>query len=268
MFKTRLLSGMVLVALALVLVYLGGDVLLASLLVLSLLGLFELYRVFGIEKSMIGMAGYAACILFYAGFRISFLPDSMAFSVGALTFFLLLYVLTYPKFKTEQILAAFFGIFYVPVLLSYIYQIRMLTYGIFLVWLVFLCSWGCDTCAYCVGVLFGRHKMTPELSPKKSIEGAAGGMAGSMLLTFLYVWILRGQMHLGIWEMLLLSAIGGLGGLISMGGDLAASAIKRRYGIKDFGDLIPGHGGILDRFDSVLFTAPILYYLAKWAISL
>ena len=131
----------------------------------------------------------------------------------------------------------------------------------------FLCSWGCDTCAYCVGVLIGKHKMSPKLSPKKSIEGAVGGVVGSMLLTLLYTWIFRTQMQIETREMFLLALIGGVGALISMVGDLAASAVKRNYEIKDYGKLIPGHGGILDRFDSVIFTAPVVYYLAEFFLS-
>ena len=164
-------------------------------------------------------------------------------------------------------MAAFFGIFYVAVMLSCVYQTRMLENGAYIVWLIFLCSWGCDTCAYCVGVLIGKHKMAPKLSPKKSVEGAVGGVVGSMLLTALYTWVFREQMHAGTEEILLFAAISGVGALISMVGDLTASAIKRNYEIKDYGKLIPGHGGILDRFDSVIFTAPAVYYLAFYFIS-
>ena len=96
------------------------------------------------------------------------------------------YVFTYPRYRAEQVMAAFFGLIYVAVMLSYIYQTRNLPDGAFLVWLIFLCSWGCDTCAYCVGMLIGKHKMSPRLSPKKSVEGAVGGVAGAALLGALY----------------------------------------------------------------------------------
>ena len=135
-----------------------------------------------------------------------------------------------------------------------------------MVWLIFLCSWGCDTCAYCVGVLIGKHKMAPKLSPKKSIEGAIGGVAGAALLTILYGFLFQEQMKLSVEYILVLAGISAIGALISMVGDLAASAVKRNYDIKDYGKLIPGHGGILDRFDSVIFTAPIIYYLALYLI--
>ena len=169
---------------------------------------------------------------------------------------LFVYVFGYPKYRAEQVMAAFFGVVYVAVMLSFIYLTRNLPDGKFLVWLIFLCSWGCDTCAYCVGMLIGKHKMAPVLSPKKSIEGAVGGVVGAALLGMIYAAATQGKMA----EYALIC---GVGALISMVGDLAASAIKRNQNIKDYGKLIPGHGGILDRFDSVIITAPVIYYLAK-----
>ncbi len=266
MFKTRLLSGIVLIALALFFLIAGGNFLWAVTVAISLIGLFELYRIFHMEKSMAGAVGYGMALVFYGNLLFHFSGDAMVFAMGFLILLMLCYVFTYPKYKTEQVLAVFFGVFYVAVMLSYVYQIRMLERGAYIVWLVFLCSWGCDTCAYCVGVLFGKHKMSPKLSPKKSVEGAVGGVVGSVLLTFLYVWIFRSAMDVTLNEAVILSAISGVGALISMVGDLTASAIKRNYEIKDYGNLIPGHGGILDRFDSVIFTAPIIYYLAVYFV--
>ena len=108
--------------------------------------------------------------------------------------------------------------------------------------------------------------MSPVLSPKKSVEGAAGGLAGTFLLTVLYASVFRKQMDVTSAQIVLLAVISTIGGVISMIGDLAASAIKRNYEIKDYGTLIPGHGGILDRFDSVIFTAPVIYYLAEYLV--
>ena len=128
-------------------------------------------------------------------------------------------------------------------------------------WLVFICAWGCDTCAYCVGMMIGKHKMAPVLSPKKSVEGGIGGIVGAALIGALYALAINRWSNAGA-SILEFAIIGAVGGAISQIGDLAASAIKRNYNIKDYGKLIPGHGGILDRFDSVIFTAPIIYYLA------
>ena len=98
------------------------------------------------------------------------------------------------------------------------------------------------------------------------MEGAAGGIIGTVLLTILYGFVFQKQMGLSWENIFILSGITAAGGVISMIGDLTASAIKRNYDVKDYGTLIPGHGGILDRFDSVIFTAPIIYYLARFIL--
>lgn len=263
MFKTRLLSGIVLVLVAFLTINCGGYVLLATLLCVSLIGMQELYRAMHVRKEGFGaleLVSYAGVLLIY----LLLIPGDSAYPlmgvIASLVLIMCVYVFCYPAYQAGQIMAAFFGIVYVGVMLSYIYQTRMLPDGQFHVWLIFLCSWGCDTCAYCVGVLIGKHKMAPVLSPKKSIEGAVGGVAGAVLLGVIYAFFTKGGMvEYGI--------ICGVGALISMVGDLAASAIKRNQGIKDYGKLIPGHGGILDRFDSVIFTAPVIYYLSLFLIS-
>ena len=128
-------------------------------------------------------------------------------------------------------------------------------------WMILISSWGCDTCAYAVGKLIGRRKIFPVLSPKKSLEGCIGGVLGTALLGWLYGHFfversLPDQRVAGI--MALICAVGAV---MSMVGDLAASAVKRNMEIKDYGKLIPGHGGIMDRFDSMIVTAPLTYFL-------
>lgn len=267
MFVTRLLSGIVLVVLAGVIIGLGNYVLFLAALLISLVGLTELYRILHVEKKLIGFAGYAAAIGYYV---LLFLQKEQYFlylCMGYLILVMAIYVLTFPRYKTDQVLLVFFGFFYVVVMLAHLYKTRMLEHGIYIVWLIFLSSWVCDTCAYCVGMLcnktVGTHKLAPKLSPKKSIEGAVGGVLGSWLLGMLYGY-LAGKNMAGIGSpALVLGLICAAGAVISQIGDLAASAIKRNYDIKDYGKLIPGHGGILDRFDSVIFTAPIIYFLAQ-----
>lgn len=163
-------------------------------------------------------------------------------------------------------MATLFGVIYVAVMLSYIFKTRNLEGGAWLVGLIFLSSWGSDTCAYCVGMLFGKHKMAPVLSPKKSVEGGVGGVLGAALLGALYAFAISGVNPASGHTPLMYGIICAVGALISMVGDLAASAIKRNKEIKDYGTLIPGHGGILDRFDSVIFTAPFIYFLATLLI--
>lgn len=260
MFKTRLLSGIILVIVLVATVGCGGTVLFAVLAIISLIGLSELYKVVGVHNKVLGVSGYLAAACYYALLFAGHTEYVMMLAIAFLVLVMAIYVFTFPAFRAEQIMTVYFGLFYVAVMLSFVYQTRILPDGGIVVWLIFLSSWGCDTCAYCVGVLFGKHKMAPKLSPKKSVEGGVGGIAGAALLGMLFAVLMNrwggaeaNPLHYAI--------ICGAGGIISQIGDLAASAIKRNHDIKDYGRLIPGHGGILDRFDSVIFTAPVIYYL-------
>ena len=259
MFKTRLISGIVLVIIALATIISGSWILFFTLLAVSLIGMRELYKVMKVSDqhvTVLELVGYLGAVLYYIAMKADFGNYGTMAIIISMILILFVYVFGYPKYRAEQVMAAFFGMVYVAVMLSFIYLTRNLPDGKFLVWLIFLCSWGCDTCAYCVGMLIGKHKMAPVLSPKKSIEGAVGGVVGAALLGVIYAAATQGKMA----EYALICAVGAL---ISMVGDLAASAIKRNQNIKDYGKLIPGHGGILDRFDSVIITAPVIYYLAK-----
>ena len=264
MFKTRLISGIVLVIIALATIISGSWILFFTLLAVSLIGMRELYKVMKVSYehvTVLELVGYLGAVLYYIAMKADFGNYGTMAIIISMILILFVYVFGYPKYHAEQVMAAFFGVVYVAVMLSFIYLTRSLPDGKFLVWLIFLCSWGCDTCAYCVGMLIGKHKMAPVLSPKKSIEGAVGGVAGAALLGVIYAAATQGKMA----EYALICAVGAL---ISMVGDLAASAIKRNQNIKDYGKLIPGHGGILDRFDSVIITAPVIYYLAKMILGI
>jgi phosphatidate cytidylyltransferase len=133
--------------------------------------------------------------------------------------------------------------------------------GIYFLIFAFFCAWMTDTFAYFVGSKLGKHKLCPNISPKKSVEGAIGGVVGAILLNVLLLFIFKrfffeSDSQLSYITVIFLSLILSV---ISMFGDLAASTIKRNFGIKDFGKLLPGHGGIMDRFDSALFVMPVLY---------
>jgi len=171
------------------------------------------------------------------------------------------YVATYPKFTAEEIakINIWNGICGIDDVIYF--QTRINNDGAYTVWLIFISAWGYETCAYLVGRAIGKHKMTPVLSPKKSIEGAVGGIIGSALIGALYGTIFKTNLTEFSNPAVFCAIIGACGGFISMFGDLSASAIKRQYQIKDYGNLIPGHGGIMDRFDSIIFTAPLIYIL-------
>ncbi len=261
MFWVRLRSGIILMAVAIVMLVLGGPVMFAGTLAISLIGMSELYRILQFDRQMPAIVSYLAAGVYFSLIYLGHTEWLMLTLVAYLLVLLAVYVFSYPRYTAPQVMMAFFGIFYVAVMISYMYQIRNLENGVHLVWLVFISSWGCDTCAYCAGMLFGKHKMAPVLSPKKSVEGAIGGILGAALIGLIYALIFRGYLTIFRNPMISLALIGAVGGAISMVGDLAASAIKRYYDIKDYGTLIPGHGGILDRFDSVIITAPLVYYL-------
>ena len=260
MFRTRLLSGIALVAILLATGILGGNILWGFCFLISIIGLYEFYKVFKIEKS-IGVIGYVLAIIYYLA--LLFYEGSVNGTLFMAVMLMMaagVYVLQYPKFNTEQVFASILGLLYLPMMLSYVYQIRISEDGLYSLWLIFICSWGCDTCAYCVGMLFGKHKLAPILSPKKSIEGAVGGVVGAAILGAIYGAVVNNLMVMENAQ-LYFAIICAVGAVISQFGDLIASGIKRQHGIKDYGKLIPGHGGVLDRFDSVIFTAPLIYAL-------
>jgi len=261
LFWKRLFSGILLLALIFFFFHKGGLLLLLLLTALSLMGLRELQQALKLKSPLEPII--AVLTLFFMA--AIYLKGSFALAVWpVLTLLALLsfFVLRYPAYRTEEIALAYLGFVYVPVLFSHVYLLRMLPQGGLLIWLVLISSWGTDTAAYCTGMLFGRHKMTPVLSPKKTWEGAAGGVIGAMLMGALLAFVFRDSWSGSGSPVLTFMLLCGLASVFSMLGDLAASAVKRISGIKDYSQLIPGHGGILDRFDSMLFTAPAIYYAA------
>ena len=270
-FVTRLISGVVLVAAALATIIPGGLPLLAVSLFLSLVGMRELLKALlpaGAGRTdgkqdpplLPEAIGYAGIVLYYAALLTKREDLEIAAIVFCLLVLLICYVFSWPKYTVQTVMAVIFAVLYTGFLFSCVYRTRMLPHGEYIVWLIFLSSWGSDTCAYCVGMLFGKHKMTPKLSPKKTVEGGVGGIAGAVLLALIYGALTEKPVTTGTPG--LYALICGAGALLSMVGDLAASAIKREAGIKDYGKLIPGHGGVMDRFDSVIVTAPVIYFLA------
>lgn len=139
-------------------------------------------------------------------------------------------------------------------------MLRDLAYGQYVYFLTFIIPWVTDTFAYFSGRLFGKHKLIPAVSPKKTVEGSVGGTLFAVILTVLYGFVI-GQVSEAAPNYIALAIVALVVSLLSQCGDLVMSLVKRRFGIKDYGKLFPGHGGVLDRFDSVVITAPILYFL-------
>lgn len=272
MFWTRFLSSVVLVVIALVTLILGGPLLAGITFLISVIGYLELCKAVGIhtkEKKMngleavglLGIAAYYAAIYFADGGLLSLIAV-----VGVFMGSMCVYVLTFPKYTSEKIMANFFCFVYAPVMLSFIYLTRHLHYGEYIVWLILISAWGCDTCAYLVGICIGKKKIFPVLSPKKSLEGCIGGVIGAGLLGALYSYLVVEKAVADQKVTLIVVFICMAGAVMSQLGDLAASAIKRNHDIKDYGKLIPGHGGIMDRFDSVIVTAPMIFFLTALLI--
>ena len=287
-FWKRMISGVVILMLTIVLGAVGGPVLATALCIIASIGYFEFTNATKVKEegqriNALQIVGLVTIIAYFGAILLQddlYCPDIMKewfsknvgtfnlFTVLILLIFILgfigilyVYIFTFPKFKFQQVANAEFGILYLGLTLSFIYYIRELPGGIYLVWMPFISAWFSDTCAYLVGVTMGKHKMTPRLSPKKTYEGAAGGIlgatAGSAILGIVYTLVHKA----GAISVLSFACMGLVGSLASMCGDLAASAIKRNNEVKDFGKSIPGHGGIIDRFDSVIFTAPMVYFL-------
>lgn len=264
--KTRILSGIVLAIVTISSLLVGSYYLYGLCFAISLIGMMELYRVVGIHDKLIGIAGYLCAIIYYIS--VYFVQDryTVVILVAAFMIIMSIYVVQFPKYNSEQAFLAYVGIIYVAVMLSYIYQTRELNNGQYIVWLIFICSWVSDTFAYFTGVLFGKHKMAPELSPKKTIEGAIGGIAGSAVIGALFGMVVADNMTDVAAPVITFAIASACGALLSIVGDLAASAIKRNHNVKDYGKLIPGHGGILDRYDSVIYTAPVVYWVVSFLI--
>ena len=263
MFVTRLISGIVLV-IALIATFVFGDPYVTIVFgLLALIADFELMKVFGFEKKAIGVVTYLAVIGYYVLIALEELEFVMPLLVATLVALLVIYVLQYPKLRIDAIAQCFFAVVYGGMLLSYVIFTRVNLFDCeWLVWLIVFGSWGADTCAYCVGKLIGKRHFS-ELSPKKTMEGCIGGVIGAGLLSFIYALFVPDSISawFSISPMIVFPIVVLISSVVSIFGDLAASAIKRNYEVKDYGNIIPGHGGILDRFDSVIFVAPFVYYL-------
>lgn len=256
--KNRIIGGFFVGAITLIILLSGGAVSALLLTLVSLAGVYEFMKVYGLHKTPFAVLNYIATIAVY---MMLYLKQGRFLFPTVILFIMLLlavYVICFPKYKDHEVAKTFFGFIYVTVLLSYVFQIREMESGMLLSFFVLISSWGNDIFAYFVGSAIGKHKFSPKVSPNKSVEGFVGGVIGAGILGFLYEIVFPNGLPFSAIQCAIIAAIGVIPAVI---GDLAASAIKRDNEIKDYGDLIPGHGGVVDRIDSVLFTAPITYYL-------
>lgn len=269
--KKRLSTSFIIVPLLILLLLAPQPVIMIAVMGVSVIALYEFCHASGLTSNKkLCITGYIAAII---------IPLAEFLSVQGIQLLMYLYVLALfilmladsKKTTFNHIALLSMGLVYIPYFLSHIIYIRSLEYGIFYIWLVFLGACMTDTCAYFSGCLIGGKKLCPTISPKKTIAGAIGGVIGCGLSFIIFGLIVNTFFKNAIdgrqFSILLLFILGILSSIVSQIGDLVASVIKRQYGIKDYGDLLPGHGGILDRCDSIIMVAPVVFmFLIKVGI--
>lgn len=258
----------------LILVMLKGDIslwfVMTGIIVISTFEFYKMldkkgiktYKVYGILASF-----FIPTFCYFKYEFFSFIKNEPYF---ILTFFVMLTIITHIfSGKIEEtsmkLSYTFLGILYVPFLFSHVLLLKHVDYGNHWILTAFLLVWASDSAAYFIGIKFGKHKMSPKISPKKSIEGGIAGIVAPILALFLIKYVLYfKEVNIPFIHLILLGmAIGIIGQL----GDLGESLLKREYNIKDSGNLLFGHGGFLDRFDSLIFITPTLYYYVKFFIT-
>lgn len=262
---TRILTGVIgfpIVALFLVF----GNVILidVAFAIVAAMSLHEFYKSFKDKAKPVTWVGYLACALI--AFTHLIPSEYLIHTIGILIpiFILMLFlhvILTNLKINIKDIAVTILGICYIPLFLVFIPILRGIENGNLLVWYIILSAWGTDVFAYTVGKLMGKHKFS-EISPNKTIEGCIGGIIGAIIMNLGYTWIINTYCQMNINYFIVLG-IAIVLSILSQVGDFSASSIKRYVGIKDFSNLIPGHGGMLDRIDSIIFISPFAFYLIK-----
>lgn len=253
-FLKRSLTAIVLLALLAVILYFGGHVLRIAVLLFSLELCHELSRAFK-QKGHHIPEHYIllSCFIHFAVFLLSW-PAFLAFSVS--TFLLVLYYLKSPQFTLEEFGLCMLILVYVP---YFLYPILNLDKTFYL-YLVFIIAISTDTFAYLTGMAFGKHKLVPSISPNKTVEGAVGAVICTMVVGLVYCHFV------GIPIDCLHALFIGIASVTAQLGDLFASKMKRATGIKDYGHMLPGHGGFMDRFDSILMIIPMVYMLYRFPL--
>ena len=257
---TRILTSIVGIVVFLGVIFAPPTILYVALFLVCAGMLYEMYRVID-AKWQLQVVGFLAQIIMFAGFFTE--KIGLAF-YGVIFLFMISLVFLWGKAGSKDVLTAGMVTLFIT---SAILSLVMLRMGnsVYTLLLPFVIAWLSDTGAYFTGYFLGKHKLCPKMSPKKTVEGAIGGVVFAGLAAFVYLSFVYGNYTAGFsWTAIL---IGSVGSVISQIGDLAASCIKRDFDKKDYGSLLPGHGGLMDRFDSVLFSAPyVLLVLTYFGI--
>ena len=258
--KVRIMTGLFWGLIIAIVTYIGGFIFDLIYLAITCIGIYELARLFEKNKKFPyeALVNYIlAIILYFVGYFIDFTSLGFVLLVYVAVNFVLF--VTNKNITLERLSRSLFIGLYVVLFMYFMIMLNN-TNNKKYIWLVYIIAFGTDTFAYFTGVFLGKHKLCPTISPKKTVEGAIGGILGCTILTIFYFKIV------GINNILYIIIFSVFVSIFSMIGDLLASKIKREYGVKDFGNFLPGHGGILDRFDSLLFVAPVVYYFVNFVI--
>ena len=230
----------------------------AAIAVIILIALYEMYKAMSTGKA-IALIGFLSAGIIFAGV---FLGDVKLTIIITMMMYMITSIFLHGERNFKDVYSAALVTYFITFFFSALSRLRA-DFGAEAVFLVFLFAWGTDTGAYFSGRFFGKHKLIPKVSPKKTVEGAVGGVVCTIIFTCIYLFILRnafGISHIGGASYPGVSVLAVIASVMSQFGDLAASVIKRDSGVKDFGTILPGHGGIMDRFDSVVFIAPMVLY--------
>lgn len=261
MLHLRILSAIVGIPLILGLIYLGDPFYVLFVLLLVNVGIFEYTAMLKSRGYHLpNFLGYAGVSLFIAAVYLAPLLQEEPIYPAVIAIFIalsLLVLVFFEKTDFRESALIFWGIIYLGGLCGYLILLRRLPEGMIFTYLLFAGIWVNDTLAYFIGMKWGRRRLAPSISPQKSLEGALAGIIGTGLLFYLTASLLTERIGLSPGEGLLLGLVIAVFGQL---GDLVESAMKRKFEFKDTGKLIPGHGGVLDRFDSLLFAAPVVYY--------
>lgn len=263
--RTRIISAVILLPLVLLVMAIGGQALYVTLCVATLLGYFEFFRAVQMTERTYKALAVLHAVLSYVFYWNGHMQYWYVLNILLILLMLAFYAFSFPRIKITDMAYTFFAVFYILFLMMAIAFVRdHAFYGNWMVWLIFAIAFGSDSSAYFVGVNFGKRKLVPNLSPNKTVEGAIGGLLGTGLIAFIFGILMYLYGPFTDWGQVgLLFGVGLVGSGIAQIGDLVGSAMKRHTGIKDFGNTIPGHGGILDRLDSILVVAAFVYMMQQ-----
>lgn len=260
---TRIISAIIGFPLVALLLIFGNSYIIdIAFAVVAIISIYEYFNAFKDKYKTVQWLGYLCAILiaFIHVIPIEFVSKLSIIIMPVILAILFMHVIiSNMKINVSDIAITAFGIFYIIGFLSFIPLLYGHENGKILVWYILFAAWGSDTFAYVVGRKFGKHKLS-KISPKKSVEGAIGGAVGAVILSLIYTYFINTYADVSI-SYFAIAGISLLLSILSQLGDFAASTIKRFVDIKDFGNLIPGHGGMLDRIDSIIFIAPFAYIL-------